>query len=211
MGFIMVQGEELQAQSPALSTGEPSDHSLLGRFRRGNQDAATAIYVRYANRLRALAKAQCSPDLARREEVDDLVQSVFGSFFRGVQHGHYDAPAGEDLWKLFLVIALHKIRDKGDFHRAAKRDVRRTAGGQSFDLALHTQPHPDQADCVFLQMVVDEALERLPPLQREMVQLRIEGYEVAEIADKTGRSKRTVERLLQKSREKLGDLLQRKE
>ena len=60
-------------------------------------------------------------------------------------------------------------------------------------------------------MVVDEALERLPPLQREMVQLRIEGYEVAEIADKTGRSKRTVERLLQKSREKLGDLLQRKE
>src|SRR5690348_15784884 len=120
-------------ESQAGATGEPSDHSLLGRYRRGNEDAARQIYARYACRLRTLAQAQCSPDLARREEVSDLVQSVFGSFFRGVKRGYYDVPAEEDLWKLFLVIALHKIRRKGNFHRAAKRDVRRTTGGSSFD------------------------------------------------------------------------------
>jgi DNA-directed RNA polymerase specialized sigma24 family protein len=41
-----------------------------------------------------------------------------------------------------------------------------------------------------------------------MVQLRIEGYEVAEIAHQTGRAKRTVERILQESRKKLSALLQ---
>src|SRR5262249_41585945 len=193
------------------SRHEPSDHSLLGQYRQGHEDAATQIYARYACRLRALAQAQCSPDLARREGVSDLVQSVFGSFFRGVKGGHYDVPAEEDLWKLFLVIALHKIRGKGSFHRAAKRDVRRSAGAHSFDLALQMEPGSAEADSAFLQMIVDEALGRLSPLQQQMVRLRLEGYEVAEIADKTQRSKRTVERLLQKCREKLGDLLQGKD
>jgi RNA polymerase sigma-70 factor (ECF subfamily) len=206
-GCIMAIGNEPQGGA----TEEPSDHSLLGRYRRGNEDAGTQIYLRYACRLRALAQAQSSPELARREEVSDLVQSVFGSFFRGVKRGHYDVPADEDLWKLFLVIALHKIRGKGDFHRAAKRDVRRTAGGPSFELALQTRDDSEETDSAFLRMVVDETLERLPPLQQELVRLRLEGYEVAEIADRTQRSKRSVERLLQKCRERLGDLLQGKE
>jgi RNA polymerase sigma-70 factor (ECF subfamily) len=206
-GTIMANENELQAGT----TGEPSDHSLLGQYRRGNEDAATQIYARYACRLRALAQAQCSADLARREEVSDLVQSVFGSFFRGVKRGHYDVPAEEDLWKLFLVIALHKIRRKGNFHRRAKRDVRRTTGGHSFDVTLQTRPDALEQDSAFLQMVVDEALARLPPVQQEMVRLRLEGYEVAEIAERTQRSKRTVERLLQKCREQLADLLQGKD
>jgi RNA polymerase sigma-70 factor (ECF subfamily) len=140
-----LHGNIMAKENESRTTGEPSDHSLLRRYRRGNQEAATQIYARYACRLRALAQAQCSPDLARREEVSDLVQSVFGSFFRGVKHGHYDVPAEEDLWKLFLVIALHKIRRKGNFHRRAKRDVRRTAGGHSFDVALETRPNALEA------------------------------------------------------------------
>ena len=43
-----------------------------------------------------------------------------------------------------------------------------------------------------------------------MARLRLEGYEVAEIARKTGRSRRTVERILQETRVKL-DLLVREE
>src|SRR5437867_3654775 len=102
----------------------PSDRSLLGRIRRGQGDAATLLYLRYADRLRALAIAQCSSDLARRVEPDDIVQSVFRTFFRRVSRGNYNVPAGEELWKLFLVIGLNKIRAAGAFHRAAKRDVR---------------------------------------------------------------------------------------
>ena len=188
---------------PTLPDPEPSDHSLLRRFRHGSQDAATQLYLRYAQRLRALAQAQCSAELARRIDVDDIVQSVFGSFFRRASQGVYDVPAGEELWKLLLVMALHKIRDQGSFHRAARRDVRRTTGGDGLDRTLPGE----QGECAFLEVVVQEALEKLPPLTAQVVELRLEGYEVAEIAQKVERSKRTVERVLQEARSALGALL----
>src|SRR5689334_10746491 len=84
-----------------------SDRSLLLRLRRGSEDAATALYLRYAQRLRALVRARCSREVQRRIEPEDLVQSVFRRFFRRVQQGEYDVPAGEELWGLFLVIALN--------------------------------------------------------------------------------------------------------
>lgn len=88
-----------------------SDHSLLRRLRHGQADAATQLYVRYAERLNALAKSKSSSELARRVSSEEIVQSVFGSFFRGAQQGYYEIPVGEELWKLFLVMALNKIRE----------------------------------------------------------------------------------------------------
>ena len=58
-----------------------------------------------------------------------------------------------------------------------------------------------------LRLVLEEALARLPAAYREVIELRVEGYEVAEIARRTGRSKRTVERILQECRSSLHDLL----
>ncbi len=58
-----------------------------------------------------------------------------------------------------------------------------------------------------LTLAVEEALGRLPDAYREAVALRMDGYEVAEIAAKTGRSKRTVERTLQEARTRLRSLL----
>src|SRR5438128_859755 len=106
--------EDVRAQSDAV----PSDGSLLRKVRHGDQEAARLLYLRYAGRLRALARAKSSPELAGRVDVDDIVQSAFGSFFRGVFHGSYDVPAGEELWSLFLVITLNKIRATGAHHRA---------------------------------------------------------------------------------------------
>src|SRR5438093_1250171 len=87
-----------------------SDQTLLMRFRRGDADAATALYLRYAKRLRALAQKQTAGTLSVRMDPDDVVQTVFRTFFRRAATGHYQIPDGEELWKLFLVIALNKIR-----------------------------------------------------------------------------------------------------
>ena len=106
----------------------------------------------------------------------------------------------------FLVIALNKIRAKGSHHRAAKRDVRRTVNegiaepdeGSGFD-----PPSDDASAYLLLRLVVDEVLAAIPDTHRDVVRLRIEGYEIAEIAEKSGRSKRTVERILQEFRSKM--------
>jgi RNA polymerase sigma-70 factor (ECF subfamily) len=181
----------------------PSDRSLLLRFRRGQNDGPTLLYLRYAGRLRALAAAQSAPGLAARVDPEDIVQSVFRTFFRRAAGGQYDVPEGEEIWKLLLVIALHKIRNAGEFHRAARRDVRLTAGGAAYDRALESARGRDEGALTVLRLVIDEILEALPPGHRPIIEGRIEGYEVAEIAEQLRRSKRTVERVLQEFRRKL--------
>jgi RNA polymerase sigma-70 factor (ECF subfamily) len=179
---------------------DASDDSLLARVQAGSQHAAGELYARYARRLLGLARAKCGADLAGRVEAEDIVQSVFGSFFRGVQVGGYTTPDGEELWGLLLVITLNKVRAKGAHHRAAKRDVRRTVSGDELAVGGYDPPADDTAAAALLGLVVEEVLAALPAGHRPVVRLRIEGHEVAEIAAATGRSKRTVERVLQEFR-----------
>jgi RNA polymerase sigma-70 factor (ECF subfamily) len=181
---------------------EPSDRSLLRELVRGDQDAATRLYNRYVNRLRAFARVKCPRDLAARFDPEDVVQSVFYRFFQRAVVGDYQVPAGEDLWKLLVVIAANRIRKLEAFHRACKRDVRHTLAGAGPDECLERM---DQGkDIPALQMCVDDVLGRIPAVHRQVVQMRIEGFEVAEIAERLGRSQRTVERVLQETRSKLG-------
>lgn len=183
-----------------------TDRSLLRRVRRGEEDAATALYVRYARRLQAVAKARTSTALAARFDPEDVVQSVFRTFFRRASEGQYDVPEGEELWNLLLVISLNKIRAMAAFHRAAKRDVAATVAMTPDD--AHASVAEGRFDALqTLELVIDELLAELPAAQQAMIRLRIEGRGVAEIADATRRSKRSVERVLQQFRSQLGHLL----
>jgi RNA polymerase sigma-70 factor (ECF subfamily) len=184
-----------------------SDASLLRRFLHGQEEASTEIYQRYAKRLQALAASRTSRDLARRVDPEDIVQSVFRTFFRRAARGEYEVPDDEELWGLFLTIALNKVRALGVHHRAAKRDVRATRGGDALEDAIQAHPVGDEMALATLRMVIDEVLSASPPAHRRMVELRIEGYEVAEIARTVERSMRSVERVLQGFRQRLGALI----
>lgn len=181
---------------------QPStDQTLLRRFRSGEQDAAAELYVRYAQRLEKLAESQSSGQLARRKGADDIIQSVFRTFFRRVSKGQYDVAEGQDLWRLLLVLALNKIRNAASFHQAGKRDVRRTR-----------EVAPDQAACLedtdqeallVLRMTIDEVLSQQSESNQKIIQLRIDGHSLAEIAERTGRAQRSIERVLQAFRKSL--------
>jgi RNA polymerase sigma factor (sigma-70 family) len=86
--------------------------------------------------------------------------------------------------------------------------VRLTAGSEGLEQVAQTPAEQDEAAYAVLQMTIDEALEQMPQQHRQMLTLRVEGCEVAEIAQRVGRSKRTVERILQECRKRLADLLE---
>lgn len=87
-----------------------------------------------------------------------------------------------------------------------KRAVGATTGADV--LAAHPAPDGyDTAARAIMRLSMDEALARLPEPHRAAVALRAEGYEVAEIAARTGRAKRSVERLLQDARTRLAFIL----
>lgn len=181
---------------------------MLLRIRSGQADAATDLYRRYARRIRALAQKQIGAKLGGRLEPEEIVQSVFRTFFRRLTEGHYEVPAGEEIWGLFLVIALNKVRTAARFHSAACRDVGRTESLPEHAVGL---PASEDDDLAALQQVVAELLDRLPESHRAVVSLRIEGFTVSEISQKTGISRRTTERVLQRFRKRLADEIELEE
>ena len=196
-------------QHPEEEAGQMncSDHTLLRRFREGEQDAATQLFLKYSRRLQSLARSQTSTTLASRFDPEDVVQSVFRTFFRRAANGLYDVPDGDELWQLLLVIALNKIRDLGTYHRAQKRDATRTDHVTDLGRLAEKTRNKNDASFEVLKVVLEDFLEDLPPAQAEVARMRMDGYQVNEIADQTNRSKRTVERTLNSLRKQLLDKL----
>lgn len=192
--------DPLPPKSPA--TESTSDRSLLRRLAGGQETAADILYRRYADRIRALARARLPDHVHARLDPDDVVQSVFRAFFESARRGLYQVPDGETLWRLLAVVTVNKVRSLYAYHAAARRDARATVGWGGDETSPTTDPETD-----LMELAVRDVLEQLPETERTAVELRLEGYEVAEIATRTGRSKRSVERSLQKARERLGELI----
>jgi RNA polymerase sigma-70 factor (ECF subfamily) len=186
-----------------------TDKTLVRRLKGGEEDAATALYVRYAKRLQRLASYQTSDELAFQVSSDEIVQTVFRTFFRRAAQGQYAVAEGDDLWKLLLVIALNKIRKLSEYHQAQKRDMKRTNTFESkfFETQLQHDGDQDVSHSV-LKLTVDEMLAGLPATHQQIVHLRIEGNSLPEIALKAGSSKRTAERVLQAFRKQLLELVE---
>lgn len=182
----------------------PTIRTLIRRCAEGEKEAATELYLRYFEKLRRLAQHQTSRKLTARVNSEEIVQSVFRTFFRRVSGGQYRIAESDELWKLLLVMTLNKIRRAAQFHHAQKRDVGKTRSidwSQS-DLKALESGSDVEAHSV-LKLTIDEELATLPEKHRDMIRLRIDGYSLPEIAGLTGRAQRTVERVLQSFREKL--------
>ncbi len=186
-----------------MNTSEPtpkkaaSDATLLVRFQAGDGDAATALYTRYARQLLSLANRNAAEALGARVDPEDIVQSIFRTFFRRAAQGHYQIPDGEELWKLLLIIALNKVRSVAEHHRALKRSVAQTQSIGSFD----TSESHDSSE--MLRATIEEILADLPEEHQSIVRDRIDGFEIAEIAERNLAARRSVERVLQGFRHRL--------
>jgi RNA polymerase sigma-70 factor (ECF subfamily) len=154
-----------------------------------------------------LAKAQTGQQLASRFDPEDVVQSVFRTFFRRAVETGYDVPAGDELWQLLLVLALNKIRTLATHHRAQKRDVARTGRPERFEELCEGSSGQDELAYETMRIVVEELVADLPAPKNRIVELRIEGHEIQQIAAMTQRSLRTVERTLQQFRNRLAKLI----
>jgi DNA-directed RNA polymerase specialized sigma24 family protein len=169
---------------------------LLARYRRHDEAAAEELFRRYAGRLTALARARLSRALSARVGPEDVVQSAYRSFFLLAQDGEILLRESGDLWRLLVRITLRKVYRTARRHRADCRDVGREQPGpdEAEALALSREPTPEEAVAL-----VDElrgVLAPLGPVQRRVVEMRLQGHEVEAIAAEVRRSARTVRRTL---------------
>lgn len=189
---------------------ENRDADLLARWRQGDQQAAAELFDRYAERLIGLARSRISAPFGQRFDPEDVVQSACRSFFVGAREGRYEVQHGNDLWQLLVVITLQKLRQQVRRNKAAKRAVKREYNFEAGAIDTHgLEPEllarePSPMEAVALIDEVEQALRHLEPQERSVLELRLRGYNLDEIADATQRSERTVRRILERVKEQLG-------
>jgi RNA polymerase sigma-70 factor (ECF subfamily) len=185
-----------------------SSAELMELWRAGNQQAAAVLWRRYAHRLIGLARQRLSTRLARLVDPEDLVQSAYRCFFVGARTDRFVLRHSGDLWRLLVAITLHKIHRQVQYHRAQKRGnpVGQSSDDAPFPDAMRERIRrgkPSAEEAVALTDELEWILRRLEPIRRQMVQLRLQGYEVEEIAATTGRHERTVRRTLEGVKDQL--------
>jgi RNA polymerase sigma-70 factor, ECF subfamily len=182
----------------------PEEQALIDLWRQGDQDAARQIVERYLDRLLHLARGRISQRLAGRVDAEDIVQSVFRTFFVRLKDGRFVFADQDDLSKLLMRITLHKTLRQVAFHKAAKRDPHmETERGEHHReqllSLLDREPSPE-ATVAFLDHL-EHFLSQLEPLERQILELRIQGYSNDDIVQRLDlRYDRKIRRALERVR-----------
>lgn len=179
---------------------------LFEKFSRGESAAASTLFEEFTERLCALARSRLNAKHRRKLDPEDVIQSVYRSFYRRSASGEYSVMNEDNLWKLLAAITVWKCNKKiRDLHRAV-RDVRREDSwpgkGEGFDHeAVSREPSPDES--ASLVEILEILLCRLAKRDREIVTYSLQGFERREVSRIVGCGERTVRRVLFHTKEKL--------
>jgi RNA polymerase sigma factor (sigma-70 family) len=185
---------------------------LLDQLRCGDsaarEAAARQIWERYFHALLGLARQHLSQRVRRREDEEDVLQSMYKSFCLRQERGDFDLAGRDQLWSLLVQITLRKARNAAANHRRDKRDVTRElvpprddpeAARWAIEQMEASGPTPEEA--AVLNEALALRLQALPEMELRQIALRkLEGWSNREIADWKGCTERTVERKLERIR-----------
>jgi len=177
---------------------EQSFAELMARLQAGDDTAATRVFQRYAQRLIALARSRLDARLRAKVDPEDVVQSAFKSFFLRQAHGDIELKDWEGLWAVLTLITVRKCGRWRERFQTERRNL--DAEVSSWE-ALDDEPTPEEA--AILAETVEQVMRGLEDRERNMVLLSLQGYTVAEISDQVGRTRRTVQRVLERVRHRL--------
>lgn len=192
---------------------ESTFQDLLQKVRQGDDRAAEQIFARYTQQLMAEAQRKLSQRVQQKVDAEDVVQSVYRSFLRRDAAGQFQFDGAGGLWALLATITARKCQRYNRRYSAQKRDAGREL---SFELpaadsapaweAAGELPQPEE-----VAAVVDLAEQLFAGLsderERQMLELRLQDYTLAEIGERVGRSEYTVRRFLQKVERRLQRLI----
>lgn len=179
----------------------------------GDRDATGPIFARYFERLVAYARRRMSAMPRRVADEEDVALSAFQSFCRGAMEGRFPQLGGrDDLWRLLVTITARKARDQLVRQLAAKRGGGKVRGESVFDVPQSDDSPGIQNAAVDGQlpdlevMVFENCQNLLTALGDEtlaqVATLKLEGYTNEEIAEKLQCVPRTIERKLERIRQK---------
>jgi RNA polymerase sigma-70 factor (ECF subfamily) len=187
---------------------DPSFDDVMARLRAGDESAAAEVFNRFGRRLRTLAGQRLDRLLRSKVDPEDILQSVYLSFFRHHAQGQYDLQSWDSLWGMLTVITLRKCGHRVRHFRCAGRNVKREivlpapSGELSVEFeAIGHDPTPSEA--TRLAETLEQIMRELTERERVILALSLQGHTTSEISDQVDRTERTVQRVLQRVRKHL--------
>ena len=175
--------------------------SFLSRLRAGESEATEKLFDDYSRRLIQLAANNIHPALLKRFDGEDVVQSVFRSFYRRQEEGRFHIEHSQQLWQLLVSLTLCKTRSHARKHTAERRDATADLAEPDLDRVFDQQPSP--VDALALWEEIDVVLEGLPDRAAEIISMRLEGRTRSEIAETLNLSRQSIHRILKLVQERL--------
>ena len=184
-----------------MSDPGSDDRDLVSNYQAGSESAARDLFDKYCERLMKLAKRRIGQRMASRFDPEDVIQSAFRTFFTRVKNDEFTFEAEDDLFKLLVRLTVRKTLRRIEHHSAAKRNpnseaAQRTDDIEPFSLIASRAVTPDMEVALIdeFQLFIGD----LPELDRQVIELKIQGYTTAEIAEKVGSYERKVRRVLER-------------
>jgi RNA polymerase sigma-70 factor (ECF subfamily) len=184
-------------------SSDPSFADMLARCRLGEEDANRVLFERVAHRLIGLARNHLRGQIRQKVDPEDVVQSVFKSFFGDLRDGEFELKTWDNLWSLLVVITLRKCGRRVKHFLGPWHDVRReVAKAPTADesmascVALASDPTPSEA--IVLSEMVEKTLRPLKPRERTIFELHLQGCAIEDICAQVRRSEYTVRDVLKR-------------
>jgi DNA-directed RNA polymerase specialized sigma24 family protein len=177
--------------------------------RAGGQEAAQRLYNRYLRRLAENVRKKMNGASRRMSDEEDIAHAALTSLFMQIRRGSFPQMANRcDLWQVLIMLANRRLADlkrqQFSLKRGAGCEVGESALGECGDASgdcraieqvIGHEPPPEMV--VELEDVCRRLLDQLDdPLLKRMAALKLEGYDQAEIAQRVGCARRSVQRKL---------------
>lgn len=181
-----------------------SFRDLLDQLEHGNPEASRKIFRRFARRLIYLSRRRLNKVIRQKVDPEDVVQSVFRSFFTRQAEGQWDLQSWDHLWAILMVITLRKCGHRIEYFHAACRDVRREANPADSARQLHAlDRQPTGEEAAMLVEMVEVLLRGQTVRDRRILELRLQHETFESIAAQVGCSENTVARVVERVRQRL--------
>jgi len=178
-----------------------TDQHLVERCRAGSESAAAELFNRYVSRLLGVARRRIGERMNSRLDPEDVVQSVFRTFFTRLKNDKFEIIDDDDLSKLLVRITLHKTLRQIAYHRAARRDTNQEVPqgevSRNDILQVMTKEPTPETVVTFVDQL-DHFLQRLSPEDQQILTMRLQGTSTEEIAKELNTYDRKVRRVLER-------------
>jgi len=177
---------------PALTIQYCQETRIVESFagvRAGDDHAAAEVVRRYTDRLIRLAHTELETWLRRRADPEDILQSVYRTFFHRIEDGQFTLQNWDELWRLLGLITLRKCKLVRKFHLAEKRSPFRES--PALEDASHfwqrftdDAPTPDEA--AYLIETLERLMREVSDEHRQIAERTFRGQSAADISRELG-------------------------